>query len=291
MNLKIAIASGKGGTGKTTVSLNLAKTFVAIKEKVILADCDVEEPNDLLFLSGATQISHKNVHQLIPQINTNNCTYCKKCADYCVFNAISVIPKANIAQVDPELCHSCGACLVACNFNAINEVQVGVGSMSAFSTTQGFTLYEGRLNVGSHMQTFVINYLVNELKGVEGVLLLDAPPGTSCSVVATLADADFVVLVTEATPFGLNDLKLAVELVREMNKCFEVTINKYNNTFPEMEYYLNRESIPLLGKIPFSREYAKLHANGNIMTEIPDAVSENYRLIANQILNLLAQNV
>ncbi|WP_234409072.1 AAA family ATPase [Marinilabilia salmonicolor] len=219
MSYKIAIASGKGGTGKTTVSVNLQKAIASeLTSGVLLADCDVEEPNDRIFFSDATIISEEEVHQMVPEIDTDKCTFCRKCVEYCEFNAIVVLPPAGFAEVNTSLCHSCGACSVACQDGAINEKPVPVGEITRMDTGIGAGLTEGNLKVGSAMQTLMIKELKKSITEDYDVVLYDAPPGTSCPVVETVADVDYVVLVTEPTPFGLNDLMLMVELLVNLDK-------------------------------------------------------------------------
>lgn len=285
MAFKVAIASGKGGTGKTTVSVSLAQAlFKQISKSVLLVDCDVEEPNDFLFYDEPKMVSEQVINQMIPVIDTDACTFCSACASICTFNAIVVIPKAGIARVDPDLCHSCGACLYACNYKAIHEVPENTGMVRQYETQDGPTLYEGRLKVGSHMQTFVIKALKKLIPQNGGIVLYDAPPGTSCSVVATVSDADYVILVTEPTPFGLHDLKLAVKLLRGLKRLFGVVINKNNNAFNNLKQYLKDESIPVLGEIPYSREFAHLYSRGNLLNNAPASISETFSTIAAIIL-------
>jgi len=280
----IAIASGKGGTGKTTVAVNLFRSLsVTTGIPVTLVDCDVEEPNDVLFFPEAAMERTSQVLQSIPVINDTNCTYCRKCAEYCEFNAIVVIPTVPFAEVNESLCHSCGACLVACPENAISEKQVPIGQYSLFSLPCSGSLAEGRLKIGSAMQTMVIRELRKEVPEHEGIYLCDAPPGTSCPVVAAISGAQYVILVTEPTPFGLYDLRLMVDLVREMDLPFGVVINKAGLGDRKVYNFLQRESIDLLGEIPFSREYASSYARGTLFENIPGDVSASYRNLAHEI--------
>ncbi|MEZ5071590.1 MAG: ATP-binding protein [Bacteroidales bacterium] len=223
----LAVASGKGGTGKTTVAVNL---FHRLQRRdtlrVELVDCDVEEPNSLLFFDGLQDVHTEEALQLIPNIRTEACTFCRACVDYCEFNAIVVIPPAGFADINPSLCHSCGACLVACKEGAIGEHPVSIGTIRHCRTPEGSPLTEGRLNIGSAMQTLLIRQTIDSASRETDVRILDAPPGTSCPVVTTVADADYTLLVTEPTPFGLHDLRLTVEMLRELGKEFGVVVNK-----------------------------------------------------------------
>lgn len=269
--MRIAVASGKGGTGKTTVALSLYHFLRNEKRiKVHLVDCDVEEPNDSLFLSPLRLLEQKTVHQFIPEIDPAVCTFCKKCADWCEFNAITIVKSRNFAEVDAGLCHSCGACLAACPENAIAEKPHPLGTISRFQTKDGSEFTEGRLEVGSAMQTMLIKKLKNDVKHDGEIQILDAPPGTSCPVVETVADADYVVLVTEPTPFGLHDLKIMTELMDELNKPFGVVVNKAGLGSNDIYTFLQQNSIELLAEIPFSMELARKYSSGELLNEFPE---------------------
>ena len=275
--MKIAIASGKGGTGKTTVSANLYY-FInkLITPDIQLIDCDVEEPNDALFFPEAKMTSEKQVFQLVPQIDTEKCTFCRKCADWCEFNAISIVKTLQFARVNPDLCHSCGACIVACEFGAITEQQQPLGVITHFDTGIGKGVTEGRLKIGSAMQTMLIKEVKKNARDSAKVMIYDAPPGTSCPVVETVVDADYIILVTEPTPFGLHDLKITVELLKDLQKPFGVVVNKAGLGNNEVYRFLTENQIDLLGKIPFSKEYAANYASGNILKDIPTEIESCY---------------
>ncbi|MCK4922495.1 MAG: ATP-binding protein [Bacteroidales bacterium] len=278
MQLKIAIASGKGGTGKTTVSVNLYHFIHKYwTDKVQLMDCDVEEPNDLIFFQGAKENSRKDVNQLVPKIDNSKCTYCRDCVEYCEFNAIVVIPPVKFAEVNASLCHSCGACLHACKHDAMPEFDHKIGEISEYNLGKGLGLTQGELEIGSSMQTMLIADVKKEYKSSAEIILMDAPPGTSCPVVTTAADADFVLLVTEPTPFGMHDLKLTIELMQEIKKPFAVIINKDGIGNNEMEEYLDAEDIEIIGRIPFSKEYAADYAIGNILNNIGEIEEGFYK--------------
>jgi MinD superfamily P-loop ATPase len=288
-DFKIAIASGKGGTGKTTVAVNLAH-FIAHdhRQQVLLVDCDVEEPNDALFFADAKLTVTVPVFLPVPEIDTQKCTFCRACVEYCTFNAITVIPPLQHAEVTPELCHSCGACLYACRDGAITEKDWHIGDISKYQVSKGLQLYEGRLKVGLATQTTLIRQLTGTTKKAKGIVIYDAPPGTSCSVVATLTDADYVILVTEPTPFGLYDLKLAVELVRSMEKNFGIVINKADNNFDKMQQYLLEENLPVLATIPFDREVARQYSGSRLLIEAVEGYEKHYRQIAGKIFENIA---
>jgi MinD superfamily P-loop ATPase len=282
--MKIAIASGKGGTGKTTVSVNLYY-FInkLITSDIQLIDCDVEEPNDALFFAESHLVSEKKVFQLVPEIDTEKCTFCRKCADWCEFNAISIVKTLQFAKINPDLCHSCGACIVACEFGAITEHQQPLGVISHFDTGIGKGLIEGRLKIGSAMQTMLIKEVKKNTRDSAKVTIYDAPPGTSCPVVETVADADYIILVTEPTPFGLHDLKITVELLKDLQKPFGVIVNKAGLGNNEIYGFLNENQIDLLGKIPFSKEYAAIYATGNMLNDIPQEIESCYTGILDRL--------
>ena len=255
--MQIAIASGKGGTGKTTVSVNL---YYFLSEKynnnVQLIDCDVEEPNDMLFFSDAQKKDEKEVYTIVPEIDKEKCTFCKKCVDWCEFNAISIVKSLKFLEVNYELCHSCGACFEACTFDALTQIENPLGRISEYQTSFGAGITEGRLEIGSAMQTALIKKVKKQSGSKQQITLLDAPPGTSCPVVEAVATANYIILVTEPTPFGLHDLKITVELLNELQKPFGVIVNKAGLGNNDVYQFLEENNITMLGKIPFSKNYA-----------------------------------
>lgn len=276
---KIAIASGKGGTGKTTVSVNLYQNLQNLLDsEVQLVDCDVEEPNDIIFFPDSVVKKEIEVFQLIPVIDKEKCTYCRKCVEYCEFNAIVVIPPIEFAEVNESLCHSCGACLVACSDDAITEKQIVIGKISFHESNSGGAIIEGKLKIGSAMQTMVIKELKRQVPQ-HGIIIYDAPPGTSCPVVETISDVDYVILVTEPTPFGLHDLKLMIEVLKEIDKPYGVIINKSGLGNDAVYRFLQDNTIELLGEIPFSEEYSACYATGSLFSNVPEPISDAYRKI------------
>ena len=287
MAFKIAVASGKGGTGKTTVTLNLFHRFAQeFTKDVMLVDCDVEEPNAALFFPEAAKSTEVPVNQEIPVIDTSKCTFCRKCAEYCEFNAILVMPPVGFAEINPNLCHSCGACLVACEHEAIWVKNEPIGQLRHYITETGRGIMDGTLKIGSTMQTMVIRSLKKSLPLNMDVLLFDAPPGTSCPVVETISGSDFVVLVTEPTPFGLHDLKLMIALMRKLGNPFGVVINKANLGTRDVYAYLEEENIQLLCEIPFDTGYASNYAKGKLFEEIPDNITEAFSVLAGKLINM-----
>ena len=288
--MKIAVASGKGGTGKTTVSVNLYRTIGKyFDENVRLVDCDVEEPNDAIFFNNPKLIEKKDVHQLIPKIDVEACTFCRKCVEWCEFNAITIVKNLKFAEINNDLCHSCGACSVACEFGAITEYPQPLGVISNFKTEYGKGLIEGRLEIGSPMQTMLIKEVKKEVTENNSIVIFDAPPGTSCPVVETVSDADYIILVTEPTPFGLYDMKIMVDLLEDLSKPFGVVVNKAGLGNNDVYTFLKQNNIELLGKIPFTKEYAANYASGEILQNIPLEIESTYREIVERLINKKSQ--
>jgi len=255
----ISVASGKGGTGKTTVAVNLALSLKNIQ----LLDCDVEEPNAHIFLKPRID-GEKKATIPVPEVDEVKCTYCGKCREVCAYHAIAVLPgndgkKGNVL-VFPHLCHGCGACRLLCLQGAIKEVdrEIGVIEIGAKGDLQ---FIHGRLNIGEAMSPPLIRQ-VKEYINATRTVIIDAPPGTSCPVITAVKGSDFCVLVTEPTPFGLNDLILAVEVLRKLQIPFGVVINRSDIGDGKVEDYCRTENIPVLMKIPFSREIAVSYSEG-----------------------------
>ena len=262
--MKIAIASGKGGTGKTLISTNLFNALQKQNRNVTLVDCDAEEPNDREFIAGDLIFSF-DVTQQIPVIDESKCTYCGKCYDYCNYNAIFFLGEQRMIRVMEDLCHGCGACSVACEFGAITEKEDLLGTVSQYSISENSTLIEARMKVGVHSPVSTIKAAINATES-NGIVILDAPPGTSCPFIQTVAQADYVVLVTEPTPFGLSDLIQSVEILKTLGKPCGVIVNRAGLGDLEVYNYLKQENIPLLMSIPFDREIASIYSNGGLLT-------------------------
>ncbi|OGN96725.1 MAG: (4Fe-4S)-binding protein [Chloroflexi bacterium RBG_13_51_36] len=252
----ISVASGKGGTGKTLVATSLA---LSLKDnhKVQLLDCDVEEPNANILLRLPIKQSQP-VYIPIPRVQEAKCTYCGKCAEVCAYNAIAVIKQKVL--VFPELCHGCGGCSYLCPESAITEEGRGVGIVERGSSGN-LELIQGKLNVGEAMAPPVIRE-VKRYTNPANIVIIDVPPGTSCPVIEAVKGSDFCLLVTEPTPFGLNDLSLAVEVVSELDIPCGVIINRVGVGSKEVEQYCCRERIPILLTIPLDREIAALYSRG-----------------------------
>lgn len=266
---KIAIASGKGGTGKTFISTNLFNVLQKRDFNIALVDCDAEEPNDREFIRGELQISQK-VTQKVPVIDESKCSYCGKCKEYCNYNAIFFLKDTKMIKVLDELCHGCGACSVACGDNAIVEKDDILGSVNQYGVSTNSALIEARMNVGVYSPVNVIKSAIKEANGFD-IILLDSPPGTSCPFIQTVATADYVVLVTEPTPFGLSDLMQSVDTLKSMDKSCGVIINRADLGNKDIYDYLQLENIPLLMTVPFDKKIAVSYSNGELLTNLyPD---------------------
>lgn len=257
--MKLAVASGKGGTGKTTVSVNLART---LGRAVHLLDCDVEEPNAHLFLQGRLA-QEETVALAIPQVDETLCDGCGECGRFCQFHAIVSFGTAPL--VFPELCHGCGGCARVCPQKAISEVDKRIGVVETLQAGE-ITLTQGRLDVGVAMAPPLIRAVKDTLHDDQPAIL-DAPPGTSCPVIATLREVDYVLLVTEPTPFGLHDLRLAVDMVRELGLPFGVVVNRMGSGDLRTHDFCRTEKIPILLEIPDDRRIAEAYSRGELMVD------------------------
>lgn len=259
----ITIASGKGGTGKTTVATNLA--FVS-ENPVRLFDCDVEAPNAHLFLPG-TPTCTETVAAVVPRVVPGKCSGCGLCEEICQFSAINLV--LNQVMIFPEMCHSCEGCLMVCPEGALEKSGRELGEIEV-RDCGNIELVFGRLRIGEAMSPPLIDAVKQRIDD-SPLQIVDAPPGTSCPVIAALRGSDSVVLVTEPTPFGLNDLVLAVEAVRALKLPFGIVINRAREDQPLILDYARTENIQILGEIPDMRKIAEVYSTGRLPAqEIPE---------------------
>lgn len=278
----IAVASGKGGTGKTTVAVNLALVLGDVQ----FIDCDVEEPNAHLFLKpDLTEKTPARV--MVPEIIEEKCTFCGKCQEVCAFNSIVVIPPNDALKggvlVFPNLCHSCGACFLLCPEGAIREVHREIGVVEA-GWAGAIRFAHGRLHVGEAMSPPLIRQVKKYIDRTR-TTLIDAPPGTSCPVINALEGSDYCLLVTEPTPFGLNDLVLAVEVLKVMGIPHGLVINRCDIGDGGVDAYARANAIPVLMRIPFDRTIAELYSRGINIVEKDGAYAEKFRALFKDIKN------
>lgn len=277
-HLTVAVASGKGGTGKTLVATNLSVAAARAGSPVALVDCDADAPNDALFLAPlAPQVTPAEVP--LPVIDEAACVLCGACRDACVYGAIRIL--GGRVLVFPELCHGCGACVRVCTPRAIAEERRRVGEVEwgaverSIAGPAGLDVITGRLDVGEVKTPTLVRAARARGRVLNrAVTILDAPPGVACAAVAAVRDADVLVLVTEPTPFGMHDLELALQLGREMELPMGVVINRYVEGVTAVDEFCERESLPVIARIPFDRRIAAIYAEGGLVVdEHPDGAS------------------
>ncbi|MDD3905742.1 MAG: ATP-binding protein [Candidatus Omnitrophica bacterium] len=274
----ISVASGKGGTGKTTIAVNMALSL----SNVQFLDCDVEEPNAHIFLKPEIE-GRSSAFIPIPEVDEARCNACGKCREVCAYHAIAVIPPSNDAKgsvlVFPHLCHGCGACSLLCPQKAIREVNKEIGVVE-IGMSQDIQFVHGRLNVGEIMSPPLIRQVEDYINPAKTVII-DAPPGTSCPVIAAVKKSDYCILVTEPTPFGLNDLVLAVEVLRKLEIRFGVVINRSDIGDDKVDKYCQDNNISVLLRIPFDREIALLYSRGiSLVQEKPEYKEKFQKMFA-----------
>lgn len=278
--MMISIASGKGGTGKTTIATNLA---VALDERAQLLDCDVEEPNAHLFINpsfGASQ----TVSMPVPEVDEDLCTLCGECGAICQFKAIVTI--ADTVMTFHELCHGCGGCMAVCPAGAIREQHREVGVVEQ-GVKKGLAFVQGRIRIGEAMAPPLIEN-VRSCVDPEKIAIIDAPPGTSCPVIAAMKDVDFALLVTEPTPFGLNDLELAVEVVKKLGMPTGLVINRSDIGDSAVADYARREGIPILMEIPFDRKIAEAYSRGDLLVDAFPEWREKFTALYENIYQIVS---
>lgn len=271
--MKIAVLSGKGGTGKTTVSISLA--FIS---GITILDMDIEAPNTQLFLKGK-QFEENKVKSYYPEVDMSKCNLCGECGKFCRFNAI--IPAKNRVIVFEESCHDCGGCEIVCKSGAITWRAREIGKIFCGKTYFNSKMEYGKLNIGEMSGVKIIKQMYRE--NIEKNLIIDCPPGTSCTTVAAVEKSDYAIVVTELSPFGLSDMKLVVKLLRDLKVPFGVVINKADSKENLVESYCQKEGIEILEKIPFDREIAKNYSEGNIIADILPEYRKSFEKILKRV--------
>jgi MinD superfamily P-loop ATPase len=284
--MRIAIASGKGGTGKTTILAGLALSLADVQDPPpLVLDCDVEGPNAHLFLQPV--LDRRQVVGIpIPVVDEALCTHCGRCAEVCQYHAIVVLGKKTL--VFAQLCHGCGACTALCPEQAISEHPDAIGVLEGGLARQGLAFAHGVLDVGKPMAVPIIHQLKAFATPQPGqTVLVDCPPGTSCPVVTSMNGADFILLVTEPTPFGLHDLRMAAQVAQELGLPAGVIINRANHAYPALEDFCTENDLPVLLRIPFERAIAEGVAQGKTLLDIHPELAERFRHMFGEIEELL----
>lgn len=270
----ISVASGKGGTGKTTVAVNLALSL----NNVQLMDCDVEEPNSHIFVKPIIR-RRDPVYVPIPVVDLKKCDGCGRCKEVCAYNAIAVTNKKVL--IFSELCHGCGSCTYFCPNDALREEKEEIGIVE-IGEKDGVKFIHGKLNIGKMTAPPIIR-AVKKYISKGRTAIIDVPPGTSCPVITAIKDTDFVILVTEPTPFGLNDLSLAVEVTRRLEIPFGVVINRSGLGNKDTDKYCKKEGIPILMRIPFSKKIAEIYSRGDSIVKSLPEYKEKFRRLFEEI--------
>ena len=271
--MKIAVLSGKGGTGKTFISTNLANAIGKCK----YIDCDVEEPNGAIFLKGNIA-SDNSVNVLIPNINLEKCNSCRKCVDFCKFNAIAFLNDKPV--IFKNICHSCGGCKLVCDQNAISEQEYCIGKIY-HSKCKDIDVYTGKLNVGETSGNPIIKEMMKELKyNDDDIVIIDCPPGAACSTMESISYADKCIIVVEPTIFGFENFKMVYELVKVMNKPVSVIINRNMENNCNIEEFCKENNIDIISYINYDKTIANSISEGELVTDI----SDKYRKIFKDII-------
>lgn len=278
--MRIAIASGKGGTGKTTVATNLARLAAVEGCDVAYCDCDVEEPNGHLFLNP-TITRQQPITKQLPVVDFARCTFCSRCSKVCRYGAIACVNKQVL--IFAELCHSCGGCVLACAADAMRENSKSIGELR-FGKSDGVRFVEGRLNVGEAMSPPAIR-AVKTASPEADLTILDCPPGTSCPAIESVRDSNLVLLVTEPTPFGLNDLKLAVEMVRALKLPMAVVLNRCDIGDDQVRAYCTTQRIRILAEIADDRAVAEAYSRGQLACDAVPSFAGQIRSLLHQLSN------
>jgi MinD superfamily P-loop ATPase len=280
--MQIAMASGKGGTGKTTLATNLARVAADDGRHVVYMDCDVEEPNGHIFLPPENTLEY-SIDKRVPQVDVDRCLQRGDCEDICQYNAIVCVGGPPI--VFSDLCHACGGCVLVCPSRAIQEVTRSIGRLR-MGDSGGIRFLDGELDIGQHMGPPAIR-AVKRAAPEADLLIIDAPPGTSCPAVEAVRGSDLVVLVTEPTPFGLNDLKLAVEMVRKLQLAVGVVINRAGLDGQSLRTYCRRVRIPIIGELPDDRAVAEAYSRGQLASQAVRGYRQRIETILQDILSIV----
>jgi len=281
----IAIASGKGGTGKTSVSVSLAKALAEANDKVTLLDCDVEEPNAHLLLE-CSRISETDFSVKIPSLDISRCSGCGKCAAICEFNCIAVVKER--AVIFADLCHSCGGCSLVCPEKCISEIESKTGVITEYSSGK-LHLVQGILDIGKAMSPPLIREVKKNTESE--IVIIDCPPGTSCPMVTAVGNADYVILVTEPTPFGLHDMTLAVNTLRKMKMNFGVVINRSDSGDECVENYCRKENIEVIMKIRESIDVARAYSKGIPLYDALPEIKQDFISASKTIVNRAGETI
>ena len=278
--MKIAVISGKGGTGKTYFSTSLALSL----NEADFVDLDVEEPNGHIFIKpDVTEEIEYN--QPVPEIDESMCTFCNKCAESCAYNALSILPQLKKTLLFPELCHSCGVCSYVCPVDrALIEVDKNIGIIRKGKFEKG-SFTEGRLNIGEPSGVPLISGIIRDHVDPDKISIIDSPPGTSCSVVESIKSADYIIIVTEPTPFGISDMKLVIEIIKDMGKRAGVVINKDRGDSKATDEILRKNSLPAIFRIPYSMEIQRSYSKGIPMIRTIPGIEKKLQKLYKDISN------
>ncbi|MCB9480756.1 MAG: ATP-binding protein [Desulfobacteraceae bacterium] len=279
--MKICVASGKGGTGKTTVATSLAASY---GEKIQLADCDVEAPNASIFFD-VSEAEKEDIFLFIPQIDQSKCTGCKECERVCRYNALAVV--LNKVMIFPTLCHSCKGCLYICPEKAVSQGKKMLGSIYSKQINDKIKIISGDLKTGEMASPMLIDKVQKKLDP-DIHSIIDSPPGTSCPAIAAMKGCDYVILVTEPTPFGLSDLKLAVETSRLLEKPCGIIINKHMEEIKIIHEYAKEAQVPVLMEIPYSRDLAVDYSKGNLVVSNRSGLMKQFK---NTLDSIISENL
>lgn len=278
--MKIVVLSGKGGTGKSTVTANLAYA-ISMKRPIVAVDCDVEEPNLHLFFSGSTQ--SEEVQVLVPAIDSSKCTLCGDCARFCRYGAL--VMGLDRPMLYPQMCHSCGGCALVCKEKAIREVGRTIGRVDVTETSPSLRLITGILQEGE-VQAPPVIHQAKELSAGAPLVLLDSSPGIACPVIETLEGADLGILVTESTPFGLHDMKLAADVASEMGVRSGVIINRSDGQDELIREFCEEAGLPILMTIPFDRDIASIQNQGGLICKESDYWQQQFIGLYERLLKM-----